>query len=310
MMRTELPSDVHAFGVTAKARFDALGGVGFALRAETEPDARTAAAAALAELGAWDIDARAGDDEMLAAAELCRAAGAVALPHPLVEQLLSVDGARLALVDPARPWIDHGDVDGRWVAADLDGNAWVATTEPRRTAARLGPFVTRGRLDQSAVGVSGDDAARHLLLGSWRILGGLDAALRLTAEHVKVRKQFGQALSEFQSVRFAIADAVVAHRGLEELAKFTTWRLGTAAPEARQADALALRLHADEVAVDTLRCCHQMFGAIGFCDEHDLSVLDRHMQPLLRLPHSAETLAHRLVPAVSAGELESLFTST
>jgi hypothetical protein len=307
-MRTQLPADVVAFGASARARFGAVGGVGLALRAEADDDARAAAGAALAELGAWDIDARAGGDEMLAAAELCRAAGAVALPHPVVEQLLSVDGARLALVDPARPWIDHGDVDGRWVAADLDGNAWTAITEPRRPA-RLGPFVTRARLDAGVSTVAPDDVARHLVLGSWRILGALDAALRLAAEHVKVRKQFGQALSEFQSVRFAVADAVVAHRGLEELAKFTSWRLDTAAPKARQADAAALRLHADEVAVEVLRCCHQLFGAIGFCDEHDLSVLDRHLQPLLRLPCSAEALADHLVAAVSAGELESLFTA-
>jgi hypothetical protein len=48
---------------------------------------------------------------------------------------------------------------------------------------------------------------------------------------------------------------------------------------------------------------------VGFCDEHDVSVLDRHLQPLLRLPCSSEGLADRLVPAVSRGELESLFTS-
>jgi alkylation response protein AidB-like acyl-CoA dehydrogenase len=102
---------------------------------------------------------------------------------------------------------------------------------------------------------------------------------------------------------------VVAHRGLEELAKFTTWRLGVADPAALLADAVALRLHADDVAVQVLRCCHQLFGAVGFCDEHDLSVLDRHLQPLLRLPYTAEALADRLAPAVSAGQLESLFTS-
>lgn len=307
-MHTELPGDVLAFGVAARDRFDALGGVELALRAETDPSARAQAADALAELGAWDVDARSGADELLAAAVLCRAAGAVVLPHPVVEQLLAVDGARLALVDPVKPWIDHGDLAGSWVAADLDGNAWTVTTESRR-AAKLGPFVTRAILGKAADRVDIDDVARHLVLGSWRLLGGLDAALSLAAAHVKVRKQFGQTLAEFQSVRFALADAVVAHRGLEELAKFTTWRIGVAAPAARHADAVALRLHADEVAVDVLRCCHQLFGAIGFCDEHDVSVLDRHMQSLLRLPHSAEALADRLVPAVSAGELESLFTA-
>ena len=306
-MHTESPSHVVAFGEVARARFDALGGVEFALRAEADVGERAVVGAALAELGAWDIDPRAGADDMLAAAELCRAAGAVVLPYPLVEQLLSIDGARLALVDPLRPSIDHGDIEGTWIAADLDGNARTAMPEPRRPA-RLGPFVTRARLDDAVDRVSPDIVARHLTLGCWRILGGLDNVLALAAAHVAARKQFGKTLSEFQAVRFAVADAVVAHRGLEQLAKFTTWRLDAATPSASSADALALRLHADEVAVEVLRCCHQLLGATGFCDEHDLSVLDRHMQPLLRLPYAAEALADRLVPAVAAGELESLFT--
>ena len=307
-MRTELPSDVIAFGEAARTRFASLGGVGLALRAETDSDARASAGAALAELGAWDIDPRSGGDEMLAAAQLCRMAGAVVLPHPLVAQLLAVDGTLLAVIDPDRPYVDHGDLDGPWLGLDLDGRHRPLTTEARTTPSRLGPFVRRARLGEPAGSANRDDVARHLTLGSWRILGGLDAALDLATSHVVVRKQFGQTLSEFQSVRFAVADAVVALRGLAELAAFTLWRLETADPQARWADAIALRLHAVEVARDVLRCCHQMFGAIGFCDEHDLSVIDRHMQPLLRLPHPAEALADRLVPAVSDGALESLFT--
>lgn len=308
MMHTRLSADVIAFGAAARDRFAALGGVEFALRAESDDDLRAAAGAALAQLGAWDIDPRAGEDELLAAAELCRAAGAVVLPYPVVEQLLSVDDRMLALVDPARPWIEHGDIADSWLAADLDGSAWAVSAATRRPA-KLGPFVTRAELVDGVAAVSHDDVARHLVLGAWRILGGLDASLAVASAHVQMRKQFGQALSEFQAVRFAVADAVVAHRGLEELAKFTTWRLGAASPAARHTDAVALRLHADEVAVKVLRCCHQLFGAIGFCDEHDVSVIDRHMQSLLRLPYSAERLADRLVPAVSAGQFESLFTA-
>jgi alkylation response protein AidB-like acyl-CoA dehydrogenase len=153
-----------------------------------------------------------------------------------------------------------------------------------------------------------DDVTRHLVLGSWRLLGAIEAALHQVVEHVKARKQFGQPLAEFQAVRFAIADASVAVRGLEELAKFTTWRLGTATSPQRMADATALRLHAVDSAVAVFRTCHQMLGAIGFCDEHDVSVLDRHTQPLLRLPLPADALALRLVPAVTARELETLFS--
>lgn len=307
-MHTELPGDALAFGDAVRSRLQALGGVRLALRAESDPAARHLAADALSELGAWDVDPRAGIDEMLASAQLCRMAGAVVLPYPVVERLLQVDGSMLALVDPDRPWIDHGDLDGAWLAADLDGRAWQATAG-KRVSSRLGPFVTRVHLGRPAPPVTADDVARHLLLGAWRILGALDAAVGLAGSHVVVRRQFGRPLAEFQAVRFAVADAVVAVRGLEELAKFTVWRLVTASDSARWADAVALRLHAVEVARDVLRCCHQLFGAIGFCDEHDLSVLDRHLQPLLRLPYAAEALADRLVPAVSSGALEGLFTA-
>ena len=307
-MQTTLPADVLAFGEAARGRFTSLGGVELALRAETDPDARTTVVAALDQLGAWDVDPRGDADELLAAAQLCRMAGTVALPYPVVERMLAVDDAWLALVDLTRPLIDHGDLAGPWLAADLDGTAHIVTTG-QRSASRLGPFVVRAELGEATAPIPADDVARHLVLGAWRIVGGLDTALQLATAHVVVRKQFGQTLSEFQAVRFAIADAVTALRGLEELARFTTWRLGSADPAARAADAMALRLHADETAVAVLRCCHQVFGAIGFCDEHNVSVLDRHLQPLLRLPCSAEALADRLVGAVSSGDLQGLFAT-
>jgi hypothetical protein len=280
--------------------------VQLALRAERDASLRDLTQAALADVGAWDVDAR--GDELLAAAVLCRAAGSVALPYPVVEQLLAVDGARMALVDPARPRIDHGDLAGGWLAVDLDGRAHRVETGAR-TRSRLGPFVVPAALTSPRGDVPVDDVSRHLVLGAWRILGGLETALELASAHVTAREQFGRPLAEFQAVRFAIADAVVAVRGLTELAKFTGWRLQTAAPEARAADALALRLHAVDVAREVLRACHQLLGALGFCDEHDVSVLDRHLQPLLRLPCASEALAERLVPAVSRGALESLFSA-
>ncbi len=305
-MNTAFPEHVLAFGRSARSRFDALGGVRLALAAETSDAARDEAGQALADLGAWDVDPREGGDALLAAAELCRAAGAVALPYPVVEQLLAVDGRRMALVGLARPRVDHGDLPGAWIGVWLEGQAAVLETG-LRTGSRLGPFVVPAVMGHPLPAVPADDVALHLVLGSWRILGGLETALAQVTEHVGVREQFGRPLAEFQVVRFAIADAVVALRGLTELAKFTLWRLGTAGQEQRSADALVLRLHAVEVAREVLRTCHQLLGAVGFCDEHDVSVLDRHLQPLLRLPLSAEGLAARLEGAVSAGHVESLF---
>ena len=59
-----------------------------------------------------------------------------------------------------------------------------------------------------------------------------------------------------------------------------------------------------------LRTAHQLLGALGFCDESDVSVLDRHTQSLIRLPVSTEVLAMRLTAGVSAAaSFETLFSA-
>ena len=132
--------------------------------------------------------------------------------------------------------------------------------------------------------------------------------MEITRQHVVARTQFGKPLAEFQAVRFTIADASVAARGLHELAKYTISRVESAPAQIRSADALVLRLKAADTARQVLRTAHQLLGALGFCDESDVSVLDRHTQPLMRLPVSAEVLAIRLMPGVRGGQLETLFS--
>jgi alkylation response protein AidB-like acyl-CoA dehydrogenase len=145
------------------------------------------------------------------------------------------------------------------------------------------------------------------VLGSWRILGALQQSLRIVTDHVRARVQFGKPLADFQAVRFSVADAAVALRGLHELAKFTICRPESLPEQAHSADALLLRYKAADTARQVLRSSHQLLGALGFCDESDVSVLDRHTQPLVRLPLGAEALALRLIPDVRDGHLETLF---
>ncbi|EID13460.1 acyl-CoA dehydrogenase [Mycobacterium xenopi RIVM700367] len=305
-MNTTLPEDISEFAVVAAKRLARLGGPQAALRAETDDDVRQEARRALVDLGAFDLDVRSSLDDLLAGAVLCQAAGASALPYPLVEELLSIDGARLALVNPKGPRIDHGDLPGDWVAADLDANRYRVQLSSR-TDAKLGPFLVPATLSPPDGKVPAADVSLHLLLGSWRILGAVQRSLQIVTEHVNTRIQFGKPLADFQAVRFAVAEAAVAVRGLEELAKYTAWRSESARPQAFSADTLVLRLKAVETARHVLRTSHQLLGALGFCDESDVSVIDRHTQPLIRLPAGAEELALRLVPDVRDGRLETLF---
>ena len=304
-MKTALPEDIAEFSAVATKRLARFGGPQAALQAETDDRLRQDARTALSDLGAFDLDVRSSSEDLLAAAVLCQAVGATALPYPLVEELLAIDGARLALVNPAAPRVDHGDLAGDWIAADLDGTRY-GVQPSSRTDAKLGPFLaTLGPPDGQ---VPPADVDLHLTLGSWRIVGAMQQCLEITRQHVVARMQFGKPLADFQAVRFTVADAAVATRGLHELAKYTISRIESVPAQVRSADALILRLKAGETARQVLRTAHQLLGALGFCDESDVSVLDRHTQPLIRLPVSTEVLAMRLMPGIRDGGFETLFS--
>lgn len=333
-MNPVLPNEAVEFAAAAAKAFTALGGVDAARRAEDDPTARAAEVApALAALGIDELDPRADADSLAAAAALCEAAGRVALPHPLPGALLAAgDGRPVAVVPDGQARVDHGDLFGEWRVVTLDGRCRVATPHgtpldplgadrapgnalggrshaaaPRgeRLATRLGPFVA-----DLTPGDDRGDAARdrdlHVALTAWQVLGTVDRAVELAVDHVTTRIQFGKPISAFQAVQFQLADCAVAVAGLRELACFTLWRLD-AAPDHALADVLALRLHALDVARAVLRTCQQLHGAAGVCDEYDISVLTRHVQPALRLPWSAERTVTELAAAIDRDGFDGLF---
>jgi 3-oxo-4-pregnene-20-carboxyl-CoA dehydrogenase alpha subunit len=133
----------------------------------------------------------------------------------------------------------------------------------------------------------------------------LDRAIELTVSHVRLRKQFGQPLSSFQGVQFQLTDAEVERSGLDILAKYALWSLGS---DDELNDALALRLAAIEAAETVFRVCHQLHGAIGFCDETTLSWLSRYSQPLRRLPLGLSATRDHLTRRLGRRGLTGLFT--
>jgi hypothetical protein len=307
-----LPDEAVEFAAAASKAFADLGGVDAAREAEETPSLRaTKVADVLRALGVDDLDPRADADTLAAAAALCEAAGRVALPYPVPSVLLrDRSGRPFAVVPDARCRVDHGDLFPTWRVATLDGRSTTATSTDHRLATRLGPFVSDLVAGTEAAAPSSTDVAIdvavHLTLTAWHILGTADRAVELAVEHVSDRIQFGKPLSAFQAVQFQLADAAVAVAGLRELALFTLWRL-TVAPEAARADVLALRVHALDVARAVLRTTQQLHGASGVCDEYDISVLARHVQPALRLPCSAERAAAELTAAIERDGFDGLF---
>jgi hypothetical protein len=307
-LNPDLPHDAVEFGATARRAFESLGGVLAARRAEADPANRADVGDVLDVLGIADIDPRSDGDTAAAAAVLCAEAGRVALPYPVVGSLVRHDGMPTACVPTGRLRVDHGDLFGAWhvlAAYELGGTAHA---KGEALGTRLGPFVTELVSDGELTTESTSATARPwwLTLTSWTILGGLERAVELACEHTSERIQFGKPLTAFQVVRFQLADASIAVAGLRELALFTTWRLH-AAPEGAWPDVLALRSHALDVARSVLRTTQQLHGASGLCDEYDISILVRHLQPALRIPSGAEDVAVELAAAIADHGFDGLY---
>jgi alkylation response protein AidB-like acyl-CoA dehydrogenase len=300
------PEEATEFGLGASKAFAALGGVDAARRAEEDPAFRsTSVVETLAALGLEDLDPRADPDALVVAAALCESAGRVALPYPVASALLADgEGRPFAVVPDATPRVDHGDLFPEWTVSTGSGSLAVARPVGERLGTVLGPFVTDLELAGPATGPAPVD--HHIALTACTVLGTVDRALELAVEHVNGRVQFGKPIASFQAVQFQLADCAVAVAGLRELAHFTLWRLGEDERTARP-DVLALRVHAIDVARSVLRTAQQLHGAAGVCDEYDVSVLTRLVQPALRLPWSAERTATALADAIDEQGFEGLF---
>lgn len=308
-MQLATPELADQVAEAARLALTRAGGVDLARRAEADPELRrTTAGRLISELGVGELRIQGGLDELLAAGELCRAAGSVAFPFPLPSLLARPDGVDgLVVVGPGGRRADHADL---WEApACIELGAGFRKLAEVGPAGRqpLAPFVTRIAL---AGEPSGTDADRHaaawLLLTSWSMLGAAEQALRLTVKHVREREQFGAPLAKLQSVRFRVADVAGAVRGLSQLARHTAWRFHRY-PEDSTVDALALRVVAQETVQQAFRVGHQLHGATGFCDEHDLSVLSRHVQPLVRLPLDHERSVELLTAEIDRHGFDGLF---
>ncbi len=281
-MILDLGEQAKEFGRQALRAFEAAGGDALVQQAEAKPDTRAELVdGMLRELGAGDLNPRSDADELEAAAALCRSAGYWALPYPVAEILarpadLEADG--LVVVGDVNPSAPVAGLDGRWATVTFAG---VRSEVVGRGPASPG-FVAP--LELSTIdGHGATDVALALVLPCWTLLGMLDRAMELTVAHVTMRKQFGAPLASFQGVQFQLTDAEVERSGLDILAKHAVWSVGTGQPDAVN-DALALRMSAIEAADVVFRVCHQLHGAVGFCDETTLSWLSRYSQPLRRLP--------------------------
>ena len=309
-MDLSLPEAAVDLGDVARRAMSEAGGLDLARQAVDRPALRVEVAQPIVEqLDINELDVRSNIEALMAGAEVCRGAGALAFPYPLPALLARPIGGTarfVAAVDEGGAWADHADVAGPWVAVSTDGRARQAAHDPRPRRRTLGPFVGHLSLGLDAPEFGTEELVLFCLLDCWRILGALEAASALSVTHVRDRRQFGRALAEFQGVQFHVADADVAVRGLRQLARYTACRVADLGSRA-WVDALALRTFALESANTVLSTSHLLHGAVGFCDEHDLSVITTSIQASLRLPSDLARTQELLTAEIDRQGFAGLF---
>ncbi|GAA0615253.1 acyl-CoA dehydrogenase family protein [Sporichthya brevicatena] len=291
-MDTKLPRSAVEFERVVVDAITSLGG-NLTERCAQDPTLREhLVAPMLSALGVFDVDPREDLEQLAVAAAVCRAAGATALPYPVTGALSGPGGAGATVLHPRSPVMDHGDLMGGWTALLPDGTARLVRDAVADSSSLSSPFACHLVLGDQ---VTADPSTipYHLLFQSWTVLGAMRAATDASVTHCRDRVQFGRRLADFQAVQFKLADMEVAVAGLDELARFSLFRLASD-PQAALPDVLSLRLRMIESSETVFRAAHQLHGAGGFCDETPLSWISRC------------TLLHRRVPTALAETVDWL----
>jgi|GEM_PF-56108 len=199
-------------------------------------------------------------DAVLAGFVLCEHRGEVHLRNARQVRLAPVES-----VDRAR----------RLYSVDLDASTSAAT----RLAA--------GPLAQQLLAAARDHAA----LGTAAQLVGLGhRMLDLTINHVKTRKQFGQAIGVFQAVKHQLVDARLALEFASPLVYRAAHSIAHEDPE-RSLHVSMAKAFASEAALLAARKALQLHGAIGYSYEYALQLYMKRAWALAAA--HGDALAHR-----------------
>ena len=311
-MERHWPAEALDFELAVSGALSRLGGVEIARRCEVEPGRRDAELrSTLSDLGLFELDVHGSEVEAAAAARAMLAAGAVVCPWPLVQQL-SVPVAlrnrvnRVYLCDRDVRRAEHLDLAGRALALDIvSGEVRELVALDGIVRAPLDPFGVTSELGAAADEDLNGTIGIQVVLSAFWVLGALGHARDLAVNYAKERRQFGTRIADFGAIQWHLSDMAVAHDGLWELASFSLGRMID--DRLLPTDILALQLTTAESAQAVMRHAHQVLGAIGLCEEHDVTLMDRHIQPQVRRPCGASRMLGLLVEEIRRSGFDSLY---
>jgi alkylation response protein AidB-like acyl-CoA dehydrogenase len=128
---------------------------------------------------------------------------------------------------------------------------------------RLAPALDAGALARSA-----------------EMVGCAQRILELAVDYAKVRVQSGRPIGSFQAIQHACADLLRNVESARALVQHAAWTVarGADAGAASAAAVATAKAFAGDRCLEVARKAHQIFGAIGYCEEHPLHLLHKRIQ--------------------------------
>jgi alkylation response protein AidB-like acyl-CoA dehydrogenase len=139
---------------------------------------------------------------------------------------------------------------------------------------------------------------------SAQLLGAGRALLEASVRHVRVRAQFGRPVGAFQAVKHKLADVAIGLEFARPLLDAAALALGGAAPGggagAAGRDVSAAKVACADAAYLAARVALQVHGAIGYTEEHDVSLWLTKIRALLPAWGTPSRHRARILEVISA----------
>jgi alkylation response protein AidB-like acyl-CoA dehydrogenase len=100
-------------------------------------------------------------------------------------------------------------------------------------------------------------------------IGGAQFCLDRTVEYMRERKQFGSRLSDFQALRFRVADFATELESARLMVRRAAVAVGNGEPGATRLAAMAKRL-ATDIGFEVVNGCLQLHGGYGYLRDHPI----------------------------------------
>jgi alkylation response protein AidB-like acyl-CoA dehydrogenase len=132
-----------------------------------------------------------------------------------------------------------------------------------------------------------------------QLVGAGQAMLDASVSYAKQRSQFGRVIGSYQAVKHELADVHIAVELARPLVYGAALSLADGSPEAAR-DVSAAKAAASEAALLSARSSLQTHGAIGYTQEHDLSLLLLRVQALRSAWGDPTWHRHRVLEALTS----------